>query len=47
MNAGEGRRALGEMVSKLDPAHIAEVEAKLVEAEKAEQDKATNPPPAP
>jgi hypothetical protein len=31
----EGRRALGEMRVKLDPAHTAEVEAKLAEAERA------------
>ena len=35
MTATEGRRALGEMRVKLDKAHVAEVEAKLAEAEKA------------
>jgi hypothetical protein len=35
MTAKEGRRALGEMRVKLDKAHVAEVEAKLAEAEKA------------
>jgi hypothetical protein len=35
MTAREGRRALGEMRVKLDKAHVAEVEAKLAEAEKA------------
>jgi hypothetical protein len=34
MTAKDGRRALGEMRGKLDAAHIAEVEAKLAEAEK-------------
>lgn len=33
MTAAEGRRALGEMRVKLDPAHVAEVERKLAEAE--------------
>ena len=35
MTAKEGRQALGEMRGKLDAAHLAEVEAKLAEAEKA------------
>jgi hypothetical protein len=35
MTAIEGRRALGEMRVKLDAEHIAEVEAKLAEAEQA------------
>jgi len=35
MTATEGRRALGEMRVKLDNTHVAEVEAKLAEAEKA------------
>jgi len=35
ITAAEGRRALGEMRVKLDPAHTAEVEAKLAEAERA------------
>jgi len=39
MTAKEGRRALGEMRGKLDAAHIAEVEAKLAEAEKAAKTK--------
>jgi hypothetical protein len=34
LTAAEGRRALGEMRGKLDRAHVAEVEAKLDEAEK-------------
>jgi hypothetical protein len=34
MTAKEGRHALGEMRVKLDADHIAEVEAKLAEAEK-------------
>jgi hypothetical protein len=36
MTFREGRRALGEMREKLDAKHIEEVEAKLDEAEKAE-----------
>ncbi|MDB4961197.1 MAG: hypothetical protein JWP01_1196 [Myxococcales bacterium] len=36
MTANEGRQALREMRVKLDKAHIAEVETKLDEAEKAE-----------
>ena len=39
MTAKDGRRALGEMRGKLDAAHIAEVEAKLAEAEKAGKSK--------
>lgn len=39
MTAKEGRRALGEMRAKLDPAHLAEVEAKLSEAERAPKPK--------
>ena len=39
MTAAEGRRALGEMRQKLDEAHLAEVEAKLAEAEKAARPK--------
>ena len=35
MTATEGRRALGEMRAKLDPGHVAEVERKLAEAERA------------
>ena len=34
-----GRRALGEMRVNLDAAHIAEVEAKLAEAERASKPK--------
>jgi phosphoserine aminotransferase len=41
MTAAEGRRALGEMRVSLDPAHVAEVERKLAEAEQA----AKQPPP--
>lgn len=33
LTASEARRALGEMRMKLDKEHIAEVEAKLAEAE--------------
>lgn len=33
MTAKEGRRALGEMRVAMDKAHVAEVEAKLAEAE--------------
>ena len=39
MTAKEGRRALGEMRLKLDSAHVAEVEAKLAEAERASKSK--------
>jgi hypothetical protein len=39
MTATEGRRALGEMRVKLDARHIAEVEAKLAEAERAAKQK--------
>ena len=39
MTAVEGRRALGEMRLKMDPAHLAEVEAKLAEAERAAKTK--------
>jgi len=35
MTPKEGRRALGEMRAKLDADHVAEVEAKLAEAERA------------
>ena len=35
MTPAEGRRALGEMKVKLDSDHIAEVEKKLSQAEKA------------
>jgi len=38
MTVAEARRALGEMRTKLGD-HITEVEAKLVEAEKADQQK--------
>lgn len=34
MTAAEGRRALGEMRVKLGSEHVAEVEAKLAEAER-------------
>lgn len=40
MTAAEGRRALGEMREGLGRDHVAEVEAKLAEAERAEGDKA-------
>ncbi len=39
MTAREGREALREMRAGLDPAHLAEVEARLAEAEKAESAK--------
>jgi hypothetical protein len=39
MTAREGRQALREMRDGLDPAHLAEVEARLAEAEKAESAK--------
>jgi len=39
ITAAEGRRALGEMRVKLDADHIAEVEAKLAEAERAAKQK--------
>jgi len=35
----EAKRALGEMRSKLDPQHLKEVEQKLAEAERAEEQK--------
>lgn len=35
----EAKRALGEMRTKLDPQHLKEVEQKLAEAERAEQQK--------
>jgi hypothetical protein len=35
MTPAEARRALGEMSVKLDRAHVAEVEKKLTEVEKA------------
>jgi hypothetical protein len=38
MTAAEGRRALGEMREALDREHVAEVEAKLDDAERAERD---------
>ncbi len=37
LTAAEGRRALGEMRGKLDKEHLAEVEAKLAEAERAQK----------
>ncbi len=39
MTVPEARRALGEMRGKLDRAHVAEVEAKLDEAAKADPQK--------
>ena len=36
MNLAEARRALGEMRADLDKKHVEEVEAKLDEAEKAQ-----------
>ena len=43
MTFREGRRALGEMREKLDPKHLEEVEAKLDEAEQAENRKTPTP----
>ena len=43
MNFREGRRALGEMRGGLDAKHVEEVEAKLDEAEKAEDRKTPTP----
>jgi hypothetical protein len=40
LKLNEARRALGEMRVALDPAHVREVEAKLAEAERAEQEAA-------
>jgi hypothetical protein len=45
MTTREARRALGEMRVALDPGHVAEVEAKLTEAEAESQD--IGPLPAP
>jgi hypothetical protein len=39
MTVTEGRRALGEMRGKLGADHVAEVEAKLAEAERAAKPK--------
>jgi hypothetical protein len=39
MTANEGRRALREMRVKLDAAHVAEVEARLADAERAAKQK--------
>lgn len=39
MTAKEARRALGEMRAKLDASHVAEVEAKLADAERATKPK--------
>ena len=36
LTAGEARRALGEMREALDAAHLAEVEAKVADAERDE-----------
>jgi len=38
MTLKEARRALGEMVPKLDPQHVKEVEEKLAKAQKAIDD---------
>ena len=43
MNFREGRRALGEMRGGLDPKHVEEVEAKLDEAEQADDRKTPTP----
>jgi hypothetical protein len=47
MTVTEARRALGEMRLGLGPAHVKEVEAKLVEAEQPEgaDDEQADPPP--
>ncbi|MEO6418825.1 MAG: hypothetical protein ABIP39_05430 [Polyangiaceae bacterium] len=39
MNLSEARRALGEMRADLDKKHVEELEAKLAEAEKAQNAK--------
>ena len=44
MTAREGREALREMRDGMDRDHLAEVEAKLAEAEKAEKAKAATKP---
>jgi hypothetical protein len=46
MKVSEARRALGEMRTKLDEKHLAEVEAKLDAAE-AEDESATTSPKTP
>jgi hypothetical protein len=38
MTTREARRALGEMRVALDPAHVAEIEAKLTQAEAESED---------
>jgi hypothetical protein len=43
MTAGEGRQALREMRDSMDRAHLAEVEARLAEAEQAESATAKKP----
>ena len=47
MTVPEARRALGEMRLGLAPAHVEEVEAKLVEAEQSQgaADEQADPPP--
>jgi hypothetical protein len=50
MTSSEARRALGEMRVALDPIHLAEVEAKLAEAEAEEHgphSPASRPTPIP
>jgi hypothetical protein len=49
MNVAEARRALGEMRRGLEPSHVEQVEAKLLEAETADAAAppgAAPPPPA-
>jgi hypothetical protein len=46
MNVAEARRALGEMREGLGPAHVKEVEAKLVEAEAADPADPNAAPPS-
>jgi hypothetical protein len=43
LKLNEARRALGELRSKLDPAHLKDVETKLAEAEQAAQAQSGTP----
>lgn len=47
MTVTEARRALGEMRLGLAPAHVEEVETKLVEAEQSERSDAEQAEPPP
>ena len=47
MSLGEARRALGEMRVARDAEHVAEVEAKLAESERAASAKPIPTPPDP